>query len=119
LYIRLECSWWNHPLARSKFTVISQKEIKTIKGIRKVKLFYDPELSDPEEEPEIETVPGAPDTAVGGPIQEDRRKKKTFERNKFRPVRNIRLNYKKPPISTNGIVNLSQIGLRLRREPVT
>ena len=72
MYIRLECSWWNHPLARSKFTVISQKEIKTIKDIRKVKLFYDPELSDPEEEPELETAPGAPDTAVGVPTQEDR-----------------------------------------------
>ena len=70
LYIRLECSWWNHPFAKSKFKVTSQNEIKTIKGIPKVKLFYDPELSDPEEGPELEMAPGVSDTAVGKPTQE-------------------------------------------------
>ncbi len=75
LYIRLECSWWNHPFAKNKFKIISLKEIKTLKGIRKVKLFYDPELSDPEEEPELETAPGASDKAVAAPTQDDRDRK--------------------------------------------
>jgi putative nucleotidyltransferase with HDIG domain len=48
LYIRLECSWWNHPFAKSKFKIRSQKEIATLRGIKKVKLFYEPDLSDPE-----------------------------------------------------------------------
>jgi HD-GYP domain-containing protein (c-di-GMP phosphodiesterase class II) len=72
LYIKLECSWWNHPFAKSKFKITSRKEIKTLKGIPKVKLFYDPDLSDPEEESELETVPSVSDTAVGVPTQEDR-----------------------------------------------
>lgn len=54
LYIRLECSWWNHPFAKNKFKIISQKEINILRGIKKVKLFYDPDLSDPEEVPEEE-----------------------------------------------------------------
>jgi len=46
MYIRLECSWWNHPFAKSKFKIRSTKEIETLRGIKKVKLFYDPGLSD-------------------------------------------------------------------------
>ena len=56
LYIKLECSWWNHPFAKNKFKVTSKTEIKTINDIRKVTLFYDPDLSDPEEESPIDTV---------------------------------------------------------------
>jgi len=52
LYIKLECSWWNHPFAKNKFKVSSQQEIATIRGIRKAQLFYDPDLSDPEATPE-------------------------------------------------------------------
>ncbi len=51
LYIKLECSWWNHPFAKNKFKVSSQQEIATIRGIRKAQLFYDPDLSDPEATP--------------------------------------------------------------------
>ena len=53
MYVKLECSWWKHPFATNKFKVTSQKEIHIIKGITKLKLFYDPALSDsapPEEE---------------------------------------------------------------------
>ena len=71
LYIKLECSWWNHPFAKSKFKITSQKEIKTLKGIRKVKLFYDPDLSDPEEEPEIEAAQDVSAGAATAPTQED------------------------------------------------
>ena len=47
LYVKLECSWWAHPFATSRFKIASQKDIEIIRGIRKLKLYYDPELSDP------------------------------------------------------------------------
>ncbi|MDA0738920.1 MAG: DUF3391 domain-containing protein [Nitrospirae bacterium] len=71
LYIKLECSWWNHPFAKNKFKVTSKKEIATIKGMRKVTLFYDPELSDPEEVVTVETVAEIPESINGGPNQEE------------------------------------------------
>ncbi len=71
LYIKLECSWWNHPFAKSKFKITSNKEISTIKAMRKVTLFYDPELSDPEEPNPIETMVEASDAGGGEPSQED------------------------------------------------
>lgn len=71
LYIKLECSWWNHPFAKNQFKVTSKKEIATIKGMRKVTLFYDPELSDPEEVVTVETVAEIPESINGGPNQEE------------------------------------------------
>lgn len=71
LYIKLECSWWNHPFAKNKFKVTSKKEIATIKGMRKVTLFYDPELSDPEEEILVETVAEVSEAINLGPSQEE------------------------------------------------
>ncbi len=47
LHIKLECSWWAHPFATSRFKIASQKDIEIIRGIRKLKLYYDPGLSDP------------------------------------------------------------------------
>jgi len=72
LYIRLECSWWNHPFAKSKFKIVSEKEIKTIKGIGKVKLFYDPDLSDPEEEDSNKAAQDGSEAAVLEPTELDR-----------------------------------------------
>lgn len=72
LYIQLECSWWNHPFAKNKFKITSQKEINTIRGIKKVKVFYDPDLSDPEEEPEEEPVVEISEAAKLAQYQEDR-----------------------------------------------
>ena len=46
LYVKLECSWWNHPFTKSKFKIVSQKEIDSIRKIKKLKILYDPELSD-------------------------------------------------------------------------
>lgn len=57
LYIKLECSWWNHPFAKSKFKITSQKEISTLRAIRKGKLFYDPDLSDSEPTQLTQNVP--------------------------------------------------------------
>jgi HD-GYP domain-containing protein (c-di-GMP phosphodiesterase class II) len=47
LSIKLECSWWAHPFATSRFKIVSQKDIEIIQGIRKLKLYYDLGLSDP------------------------------------------------------------------------
>jgi len=47
LYVKLECSWWAHPFATSRFKIVTQKDIEIIQGIRKLKLYYDPMLSDP------------------------------------------------------------------------
>ena len=63
LYIKLECSWWNHPFAKSKFKITSAKEIKTLKAIPKVQLYYDPELSDPEENTEVQDCLDIPESA--------------------------------------------------------
>jgi len=54
LYVKLDCSWWAHPFATSRFKIASQKDIEIIRGIRKLKLYYDASLSDPplSEEPE-------------------------------------------------------------------
>lgn len=46
LQVKLECSWWAHPFATSRFKIASQKDIEIIRGIRKLKLYYDLELSD-------------------------------------------------------------------------
>lgn len=71
LFIKLECSWWNHPFAKSQFKVTSKKEISTIKGMRKVTLYYDPELSDLEEEQPSETVATVPESVEAVPSKED------------------------------------------------
>lgn len=79
LYIKLECSWWNHPFAKNKFKITSPKEIKTIKGIRKVQLFYDPDLSDPEEEEVVEQSQSVSTAVTPEPSQEelDRKREET------------------------------------------
>ena len=46
LFVKLECSWWSHPFATSRFKIISAKDIEAIRNIRKLKLYYDPQLSD-------------------------------------------------------------------------
>ena len=47
LFVKLECSWWSHPFATSHFKIASVKDIEAIRNIRKLKLYYDPTLSDP------------------------------------------------------------------------
>ncbi|MDT7041402.1 HD-GYP domain-containing protein [Candidatus Nitronereus thalassa] len=69
LYIKLECSWWNHPFAKSKFKITSAKEIKTLKAIPKVKIFYDPDLSDPEEGSEVKDGPDSPESVPREVVQ--------------------------------------------------
>ena len=47
LYVKLECSWWRHPFTKNQFKILSQKEISTIREIKKLNILYDPDLSDP------------------------------------------------------------------------
>ena len=47
LYVKLDCSWWSHPFASSRFKIASEQDIETIRKIRKLKLYYDLSLSDP------------------------------------------------------------------------
>ncbi len=59
LFVKLECSWWNHPFTKNTFKIQSKKEISTIRGIKKLRLLYDPDLSTPvptEEHPESDDV---------------------------------------------------------------
>lgn len=75
MYVKLECSWWRHPFATNKFKVTNRKDLQTIRKISKLKLYYDPDLSDPEaafeegeESVETDAAPPTPqetDTTTG------------------------------------------------------
>ncbi|RMH06904.1 MAG: HD-GYP domain-containing protein [Nitrospirae bacterium] len=75
LYIKLECSWWKHPFATNKFKVTSRRDLEIIKAIPKLKLYYDPELSDPLEETAVVDKPSSGVTKKGSepyaPVDED------------------------------------------------
>ncbi|MDR4461582.1 MAG: DUF3391 domain-containing protein [Nitrospirales bacterium] len=49
LYIKIEGSWFSHPFPTNSFKVESAKDLETLKGLTKVKLYFDPDRSDPEE----------------------------------------------------------------------
>lgn len=46
LFVKLECSWWSHPFTTNRFKIMTDKDIEAIRKIRKLKLYYDPSLSD-------------------------------------------------------------------------
>ena len=48
LYIKIEGSWFSHPFPTNTFKVKYQKELSTLRGLKKVTILYDPEKSDPE-----------------------------------------------------------------------
>ena len=48
LYIKIEGSWFSHPFPTNSFKIKTAKELKTIQGLTKVKLYFDPDRSDPE-----------------------------------------------------------------------
>ncbi|WP_447969812.1 HD-GYP domain-containing protein [Nitrospira sp. M1] len=54
LYVKLECSWWRHPFTKNTFKIHSHKELVTIRGIKNLKLYYDPDLSAPPDDETIE-----------------------------------------------------------------
>lgn len=47
LYIKIEGSWFSHPFSKNTFKIKFEKDLATLRGLKKVKLFYDPTLSDP------------------------------------------------------------------------
>ena len=48
LYIKIEGSWFSHPFSVNTFKIKYQKELETLRGLRRVKLLFDPDKSDPE-----------------------------------------------------------------------
>ena len=47
LFIKLEGSWFSHPFPTNKFKIKGQKDLTILKGLKKVKILYDHEQSDP------------------------------------------------------------------------
>jgi putative nucleotidyltransferase with HDIG domain len=48
LFIKIEGSWFSHPFPTNSFKIVAAKDLETLKGLKKVKLFVDMERSDPE-----------------------------------------------------------------------
>ncbi|WP_342347030.1 HD domain-containing phosphohydrolase [uncultured Nitrospira sp.] len=48
LYIKIEGSWFSHPFPTNSFKIELTKDLETIRGLTKVKLYFDPDRSDPE-----------------------------------------------------------------------
>lgn len=62
LFIKIEGSWFSHPFPTNSFKVLAAKDLETLQGLTKVKLFVDLERSDPE--------PTAMADCLESPIQE-------------------------------------------------
>ncbi len=48
LFIKIEGSWFSHPFPTNSFKIAAAKDLETLKGLKKVKLFVDFDRSDPE-----------------------------------------------------------------------
>ncbi|HSF10354.1 MAG TPA: HD domain-containing phosphohydrolase [Nitrospirales bacterium] len=48
LYIKIEGSWFSHPFPTNSFKIESAKDLETLRGLTKVKLYFDPNRSEPE-----------------------------------------------------------------------
>jgi putative nucleotidyltransferase with HDIG domain len=59
LFIKIEGSWFSHPFPTNSFMIITAKDLETLKGLKKIKLFVDIERSDPES-PAIPDLPESP-----------------------------------------------------------
>ncbi len=51
LFIKIEGSWFSHPFPTNSFKIIAAKDLETLQGLKKVKLFVDIDKSDPESSP--------------------------------------------------------------------
>lgn len=47
LFIKIQGSWFSHPFSVSMFKITSKNEIASLRGLKRVKLLYDPARSDP------------------------------------------------------------------------
>jgi putative nucleotidyltransferase with HDIG domain len=56
LYIKIEGSWFSHPFPTNSFKIESAKDLETLRGLTKVKLYFDPDRSDPEGIPPDHTM---------------------------------------------------------------
>ena len=48
LFIKIEGSWFSHPFPTNSFKINAAKDLETLRGLKKVKLFVDIERSDSE-----------------------------------------------------------------------
>ncbi|MDT3777407.1 DUF3391 domain-containing protein [Nitrospira sp. MA-1] len=48
LYIKIEGSWFSHPFPTNSFKIELTKDLETIRELTNVKLYFDPDRSDPE-----------------------------------------------------------------------
>ena len=55
LYIKIEGSWFSHPFPTNTFKIRYHKELETLRGLKKVKLLFDLDKSDPEDAEQDET----------------------------------------------------------------
>ena len=55
MYIKIEGSWFSHPFPTNTFKIKTDKELETLRGLRKINLLYDLDRSDPEGQSHEET----------------------------------------------------------------
>ena len=48
LYVKIKGSWFSHPFSVSSFKIKTAKELEILRGLTRVKLYYDPTRSDPD-----------------------------------------------------------------------
>ncbi|HBP86826.1 MAG: DUF3391 domain-containing protein [Nitrospira sp.] len=63
LYIKIEGSWFSHPFPINSFKIEAAKDLKTLRELTKIKLYFDPDRSDPEGVDS--NPPGDPDRKPG------------------------------------------------------
>ena len=70
LFIKIDGSWFSHPFPTNTFTIKTQKELVTLRGLRKVQLFVDPERSEAQlsEKETSETLEEAPVQKLETPL---------------------------------------------------
>ena len=76
LYIKIEGSWFSHPFPTNSFKITAAKDLDTLKGLEKIKLFVDIERSDPEafatsDLPESPTREQVDNMVVEEPVAQD------------------------------------------------
>ena len=68
LFVRLNGSWFSHPFPTNTFKITTNKELQTLRKLRKLEILWDPEKSDPEiQEENLEALP--PPVEAGEPAQ--------------------------------------------------
>jgi len=103
LFIKIQGSWFSHPFSMSMFKISSKKEVETLRGLKRVKLLYDPARSDPDssinetnEEPAEPEANPSLDVVLGtetlteeaeGVLEEDEVAEKVFDPTEYQKER--------------------------------